>query len=315
MLRRFFIWLIKNLIVLFLIAVIFSTVILDIPYLVKGIFKDIFQYASLEAQKEVVSKLTSSCSALDGKGGLQQQMSNGPMSIDFSKIGSLCKDYSSSKINEQQFFFGVIGTAIPDKFETPKVQALEKYNSVMDFLNKNKLYYIIILLVLFGALYLLSENLNAFLVILTGISFSIGTLILLPYAAIIAYDKFVGINTTSILTSMLQGGFSFDIKAIMSVILLMVLRTYTGFIITVGFVLLAIGIAGKIYAWKLRKKSAKAETRSEKISEKNFKKEDKKEKRSKDEDEEAYKHRNRSYKEILDELDEMHKKKMKEKNK
>ncbi len=309
MLRRFFIWLVKNLLVLLLVTFIFSTVAFDVPYMVKELFKDIFQYASPDAQKEVIGKLTSACSSLDGKDTLgSQQMP--VVSIDFSKIGSFCKDYNSGKIKEREFFFNVIGSAIPDKLETPKAGILEKYNSIVDFLDKNKIYYIITLLALLMVLYLLAGNLNAFLAILSGILLSMGILILLPYAAIIAYQKFFGFDTTSILSSFLQGSLSFDPRAIISVVLLMILRTYTSFIITLGAVFLGIGIAGKVYIRRL-KENTKSGTRTDKKSETiaKTKKEKPKEKQTKEEEEEAYKHRDRSTKEILDELEEMHKKK------
>ena len=317
-LKKFLIWLVKNLLVLLLVTFIFSTVALDLPNMLKGIFKDISQYASPDAQKDVVGKLTLTCSSLDGKGTSGLQQMPGPVSIDFSKIGSFCKDYNSGKINEREFFFGVIGSAVPDKLESPKAGILEKYNSSIDFLAKNKVYYIIILLALLAVLYLLAGNLNTFLAILSRISLNMGILILLPYAAIMAYEKFVGFDTTTILSSFLQGSLSFDPKAIISVVLLMILRTYTSLIVTLGAVFLGIGIAGKVYIRRL-KKIAKSETRTDKKSEKEVKeektkKEKPKEKQTKEEEEEAYKHRDRSTKEILDELEEIHKKKVSKKD-
>ena len=305
----------------------------------QGGVKDIFQYASPESQKEIVSKLTLVCSSLDGKdvSGLQRQLSSGIISIDFSKIGALCKDYNSEKINDKEFFSGVVGTAIPDKLGLPKVHALDKYYSAIDFLNKNKMYYFIALLALLAVLFLLAGNLHDFLVILTGISFSMGILILLPYAAIAAYSKLVGFDTTPILSSILQGSFSLDIKAIISVVLLMVLRTYTVFILALGAVFLSVGIAGKVHNFRLKRKNktpdtGKKETKGKLKEEKNEKeskdekpdknkkdvKEEKikksnKEKKSKEEVDEEYEHRDRTYKEVLDELDEMHERRRKEK--
>ena len=322
--KKFLISIIKSLIVLFLATLIFSTVALDLPTLFKGFFKDIFQYSSPEMQKEVVGKLTSACSGLEGKdfNVLQQQMSNAPISLDLSKIGGLCKDYNSGNISDREFFFSVIGSTFPDKFELPNSGALEKYNSVMDFLNKNKSIYFAVLAVLLVLLYLLIMDIKLFTIVLTGISFSMGILILLPYAAIIAYDKFVGIDTTPMLASILGGGFSFDAKGIISVVLLLILRTYTSLIITLGAVFLSIGIAGKIYSWRLKRQSKKSEIKTENKSGKEEQKKPKeektkketpaKEKQSKEDEEEAYKHRDRSTKEILDELDEMHRKKKKE---
>ena len=63
--KNFLIWIIKNLIILLLITLIFSTITLDFPELIKGVFGDIFAYASPEAQKQVVSKLAETCSSLD----------------------------------------------------------------------------------------------------------------------------------------------------------------------------------------------------------------------------------------------------------
>gem|GEM_PF-2331760 len=314
MFKKFLIWLVKNLLVLLLSTFIFSTVALDLPDMVKGVFRDVFLYANPEAQNEAIGKLTVACSALDGKDISGLRPAPG-MPFDFGKIGSLCRDYNSKKINGHEFFFSVIGSAIPEKLELPNAGAFEKYNSIMEFLNKNKAYYVVILLALLSLLYLLAGNLSNFLAILSGISLSMGILILLPYAAIIAYEKFVGFDTTPVLSSILQGSFSFEPKAIISVVLLMILRTYTSFIVTLGVVFLGAGIAGKVYI-RILNKAAKPEPRADKKPKKKAeeeKSEKPKEKLAKEEEEEAYKHRDKSTKEILDELDEMHRKKQKEK--
>lgn len=280
------------------------------------------------------------CSSLDGKevSGLQQEMPNGSMPAGFSRIGSLCKDYSSGKINDKEFFSNVVETAIPNKLGLPKIRAFEKYHSGVDFLTKNKMYFIVILLALLAVLFLLAGSLDSFLAILAGISFGMGILILLPYAAIIAYDKFVGIDTTPILSSVLQGSLSLEPKAIISVVLLLILRTYTSFILTLGIIFLGAGIAGKVYRFRLKRKNKipdmnKKEENKGKIKEEKNEKESKDEKtdknkkeikedkikksdkakKTKEEIAEEYEHRDRTAKEILAELDEMHEKKMKEK--
>lgn len=317
MFRKFSIWIVKNLLVILLVTFIFSTVALDIPNMIKGLFGDIFSYASHDAQKEIVSKLTTACSSLDEKGisGLKQMPNSMP--IDLSRMGGLCKDYNAGKINDKEFFFDVIGSAIPDEFDLPKVSALEKYNSIIETLNRNKIIYLIVLVILFVLLYLLIMNFKLFIMALTGISFSVGILILLPYVAILVYGRLAGFDTTPILLSILQGSFSLDINAIISVVLLMILRTYTLLIIALGIAFLGIGIAGKVYIWKSRKEIKTTETKTKKKSEKD-KKETKKDKpdkkQTKEEEEEAYKHRNRTTKEILDELEDIHKKKTQKKN-
>ena len=93
--------------------------------------------------------------------------------------------------------------------------------------------------------------------------------------------------------------------------MLMILRTYTGFIVTLGFVFLGTGIAGKVYIRRLKNQGLKAGVKTDKKPEKAAT--TKKEKQTKEDADEAYKHRDRSAKEILEELEEMHRKKMKDK--
>src|SRR3989338_154214 len=311
MFRKFLIWLAKNIIILLLITLIFSTIALDVPGMVKEMFKDIFSYASPETQKEVIGKLTGACSGLDGYNSTEESS----LPVNLSRIGSLCKDYHYNKINDKEFFFNVIGSAVPDNFGIANTNAVKNYYAAMNFLNNSKIIYFTILIVLLLALYLLAGSLNAFLVILSSICFSIGMLILVPYIAIMAYDKLVGIDTTPLLEAILGSNLSLDIKAIVSLVLLLLLRTYTNLIITLGIIFTAIGITGKVYRWKLKRQSSKPEPKEDKgIKGKKSKKEKPaKEKQTKEEEDEAYRHRDRTTKEILDELEDMHKKKMKEK--
>lgn len=301
-LRKFSIWLVKNLIILLLMTFIFSTIALDAPSLIKGIFKDVFQYSTPEMQKEVVGKLTLTCSSLKEKDydALQQEMFKGAILLDFRRIGALCKDYNGGKVNDKEFFFSVIGNAFPEKLES-KSNALNKYNAITGFLNRNKVIYFIILSILLAMLYLLVMNAELYIITVTGISFSMGVLIILPYVAVMLYDKFVGINTTPILATIFSGNMQLGAKAIISVVLLMILRTYSGFIIVLGFLFLGIGIGGKIFSWKSRKQSKKLEEKPDKKS--------KKDKENYEDADEAYKHRDRTTKEILEELEEMHRKK------
>ena len=242
--KNFLISITKSLIVLFLATLIFSTITLDFPNLLKGVFGDIFSYASPDAQKQVVNKLAETCSSLD-QGEFQNKKS---LLHDLSSIGTLCKDYKAGKINDKEFFFNVISSPVSnEQTQMPKIEVLDKYNRAVNYLSNNKLIYFIILSVLTAILYLLIADIKLFLLMLTKISFSIGILIIIPYLAIIAYDKFVGIDTTPLLGSMFGEGNIFDAKAIISVILLLFLRTYNSFILTLGSIFLAVGIAGKLF--------------------------------------------------------------------
>lgn len=192
-------------------------------------------------------------------GELENACNQASMLPDFSKIGSLCKDYKAGKINDKEFFFNVVGNALPGQQAGMQTGVLGNYNQLMNYLNSNRIIYFLALAVLMVILYLLVMNLGLFLAVLSRISFSIGILIMLPYFAILAYDKFVGIDTTPILGSMFGNGVMFDPKAVISLIILLFLRTYTSFIITLGIAFLAAGVAGRIYGFVLRRKSAKKE--------------------------------------------------------
>lgn len=199
-----------------------------------------------ETCKQIESgELESSCSEIGGKGSL---------ALNFSKLGALCKDYNAGKIDDKEFFFDVMASALPDQIQTPQIGVLDKYNKALNYLNNNKLFYFLILAVLLILLYLLIMNVNLFIITLAQISFSIGILVMLPYFIVLAYEKFIGIDTTPILGNMFGFGNGFDLKAIISVILLLFLRTYTSFIVILGIIFLAIGIYGKIYGFMLKRK-------------------------------------------------------------
>ena len=134
--KKFLIWLIKSILILLVVTLVFSSITLDLPELIKGIFGDIFAYASPEAQKQVVGELTGTCSSLEKNSEFA------------ANIGAICADYKSGKINDNEFFFSVISSALPSNAEMPQIGALDKYNQAINYLNKNKISYFAILLIL-----------------------------------------------------------------------------------------------------------------------------------------------------------------------
>ena len=300
MFRKFFMWLVKSLIVVLLTILVFSSLTLSLPTFVKGIFKDFFQYADAHSQKEVINKLSQFCSDLGNKDtqSTQQELSKRGISMDFGKLGSLCEDYKNGTISQNEFFFKTIETTLPDKIELPKDTPFEKYNQAVNLAAQNKIIYVAFLIVLILILYLLAGTLDSFIMILSQLSFSMGTLILVPYILIIAYAKIIGISTTSILSTIFGSGAAFDIKAIISIVLLMILRTYTALIVILGAVFLAIGIIGKMYAHRLKK--------ADSGTKKKYKSEDEE---LEEELDKKSKEKEKSMKEVLDELEEVQKKK------
>ena len=321
MLKKLSIWLVKNLIIILVATLIFSYVSFDFPNLLKGVFGDVYNYASPESQKEAVGRLAETCSSLEpnsnvvsmqqlcnnksmmqemkdncneyyrlrNEGGIEtdqkteenckqiesgeiekscKQIKSSPMQMDFSRIGSLCKDFKSGKINDKEFFYSVIGGSFEGISNSqpgaPKNGLFEKYNNFIGYLNKNRIIYLVLLGILIFLLYLLLNDFMLFYATLADIAFGIGILIMLPYVLVLLYAKFVGLDTTSILGSMFGLGNLFDIKSIISVILLLFLRTYNNFILTVGIIFLIGGAAGKIYLKTLKRKMSKEENEGKK---------------------------------------------------
>lgn len=316
--KKFLISAVKSLIILFLAMLIFSSATVDFPSLIKGVFSDIYAYASPEAQKQAISKLAETCSSLDRGANVVtvnqicanrsmldemkencdnyrelkrrniaieneeqvikscQQIESGEIEVacneleekgtllpDFNNMGTLCKDYKDGKIDDKEFFFNVIVSAFPSQMEMPNI-ALDKYNKAIAYLNNNKIIYFFVLPILVLLLYLLIRNLKLFLIVLGGIAFSIGIIIMLPYIAMITYDKLNFIDTSSVLGSIFGEVNMFEPKVVISLVILMFLRTYNSFIITLGIVFLGIGIAGKVYTAKLKRELKKKEVNQKK---------------------------------------------------
>lgn len=210
----------------------------------RGIKVENEQQVKETCQQVESGKLESQCNEMKGS-----------MQPDFGKMESLCKEYNDRNIDGNEFFAGFARTAMP---QMPSSGFLEGYNKAVSHLNKNKFLYFAIIAALLAALYFLVTDFNLFLMILSQIAFSMGILIMLPYLAIIAYEKFVGFDTSSMLESIFGNGNIFGLKSAISLIMLVFLRTYSKFIVTLGIIFLALGIAGKIY-FLMHKKEEKAE--------------------------------------------------------
>lgn len=209
------------------------------------------------ARSENDAELARSCQQIESaefERSCEQIRSNVDAVPDFKSIGDICSAYKSGKINDKEFFFRVISMALPSNI-SQQTSALKGYNNVMGYLNKNKAAYLFILLLLIGILYIIIREMKLFYLAVLDVSFNIGMIIMLPYMAIIAYNTFVGFDTTSILSSLLNGLTGFDPKALFSVILLLLLRTYNTAVLTLGLLFLSAGIFGKIYQFRLKKKN------------------------------------------------------------
>ena len=94
--KQFFISIIKSLIVLVVATLVFSAVNYDIPKFIKGVFGDIYAYASPDVQKQVINGLAESCSALNDADAvtINQFCTNKSL---FDSMKKNCDDYRELK--------------------------------------------------------------------------------------------------------------------------------------------------------------------------------------------------------------------------
>ena len=176
---------------------------------------------------------------------------------DFSGVASLCNEYRSGKIGQQELFTGFLLSPFGNQdFSAPDNGIIGKYNGLMAFLNGHKFIYAALIAILISSLYLLISDRLMLLYTFGEIAVSIGTIILLPYVLIIVYNFFVGINTTSVLTAIFGDTAAIDFGGLLSILVLLFLRTYNTFILTIGVICLSLGIFTRIYASKEKKKQS-----------------------------------------------------------
>lgn len=193
--------------------------------------------------------MISNCAKLDS-GEVQKACDNlkndEASALDLEKISALCQDYREKKIGDKQFFFKVIATSLgTQNTEIPGVFDFNKYLWLLNIF-RNFLIALPVATVLIILIYLLSEKLNDFISVLGEIMMSLSVLILLPYFVVLLYDKMIGFETTPFL-SMIFGFGSLTFKAVLSVLLLLIMRNYTIPIIVTGFLLLGASIGIRVH--------------------------------------------------------------------
>jgi hypothetical protein len=310
MLRKVGISLVKFLIILVVASLVFSSLIVDFPVLIKGIMVDVFEHSSDDSKAQVLNDLRGSCSVLDEggsvvsaiqvcsnqelldemkatcteyrkfkeSGGLvenDEQLAvtceklesgeiddacegfkgNG-LSSETTDVSNICEDYDNGNLDDGDFFAEFITSPLGNQeLEMPNINFLTAYNRIIRYLNSNKAIYFVSLAILLIILFFLINNWKFYLIMLGDILFSLGILIILPYLIIIGFDTFIGFDTTPVLDSFFGPGNGLEARSVVSVGLLLLMRIYTGFIIKVGFVFVALGIAGKLGKHYLNKKT------------------------------------------------------------
>ena len=164
---------------------------------------------------------------------------------DTNKLKEICNEYSSGKLDDKEFFTKTIIQPFGN-LQNINIPLFQKYNTFTEKFKNNISILIIIIVALLIFMFLLIIDIQHFLLLVGKICFSLAMVIFLPYIAILAYDNFIGINTSSILEGIASGQPSLDPNTIISLVMVIILKTYNSSILILGAVLLVIGIAGKI---------------------------------------------------------------------
>ncbi len=187
-------------------------------------------------------QLSDTCNRVES-GDMEKSCSEAaPQRGEFSEI---CKQYNAGRIDNRGLFESLLIKSLEKQKTQINWLSFEGFINLLNYLH-NKMTTFVILIPLIIILYFLLGGTNAFLREISKIFVNVGILILLPYIIIIAYDKLVGIDTTPFLNQIF-GIETAKLGGIISLVMLMFLRTYTPFILAVGLILLVFGFAGKFY--------------------------------------------------------------------
>jgi len=217
------------------------------------------EYRSLKEQGYTIKneeEMENSCVNIES-GELERQcaaLGQRNSAYDAGKLKETCSSYLSGKIDDKEFFASSISQSF-GSIENVDNPFFKKYNRFVSFLRNNMLLLVMSIIALFASLFFLTGNTPLFLLIIGKMCLSISITILLPYALVLAYDSFIGIDTSPILDSVLSGQPSFEPKSILSLVMLMLLKTYNSTMLTLGVILLIIGIIGKIYLIARKKRN------------------------------------------------------------
>ncbi len=210
------------------------------------------EYRKLKKQGKIIKnegEMEDSCRSIES-GELEgqcRQLREKNAFPDVSGLKQACADYSSGNLSAEGFFADSLSRSF-GSIENIDSPFFNKYHAFVSFIRSHILLLILFVAILFVLLFILISDIPSFLLAIAKIGLGISITILLPYAVVQAYDSFIGIDTSSILDTVLSGRPSFEPKSLASLMLLMVLKTYNSAILSLGVVLLIIGILGKIYS-------------------------------------------------------------------
>ena len=93
MANKFLVWILKTFITITLVMLIFSYSAISIGSILKGLFGDVFSYASLDAQTKTISQLKDGCSIVSQG---RQIVSEGQICSNktlYNEINESCRTY------------------------------------------------------------------------------------------------------------------------------------------------------------------------------------------------------------------------------
>lgn len=200
------------------------------------------------------------CDAVE-KGSLDEfcsKISANALMPDFEYMKKICGDYRSKTLDGKGLFLGMIGSLFSN-MDISKLPFLAQKPILGYLFEMHLIVYAVLTLLLLALLAFLLDDHSLLIKSIASMIFGMSFFLLLPYIGIIAYEHYNGIETDSLLTMFSEEGNANPSPLDVLGLLLIVLKSmYTKTLLAVAIAFFIIGLAGKIYYFRMKRKSQAA---------------------------------------------------------
>tara|TARA_Y100000310_G_C20567242_1_gene756143 strand:- start:22 stop:747 length:726 start_codon:yes stop_codon:yes gene_type:complete len=225
--KRFIVWIFRVIIILVLLSFTFSSS-LDINKSLENSITDLYEHSTPESQQKVVTFLDKVCDS--------------PTStIKTIDVGSQCTEYKSGSLSPKEF----LGIFISDFSKNILDDSdLTNLNIILSKVSEFKIFLLIITIILLTLVSIIIHDGGQIIKFLNGLFLRLGIWVFLPYILIKIYDLTYGLDTSPVINSLFLEQPAYTAQGIISSIMVIFLRSYNTFVITMGLVFLLIGAIG-----------------------------------------------------------------------
>lgn len=182
---------------------------------------------------------------------------------DFEGMKQACADYSGKKVDGRSLFLAFVGSLFSN-LDISKLPGISKYPVLGYMLEMNLIVYTVLVLLLLAILAFLLKDMHVFLIAIASMLFGMSIFLLLPYIGIMAYEHYHGIETDSLFAMVSDEERSAQgpsPEALLGLLMLVMLGIYTKSLLAIAIIFFAIGLMGKIYSFRIKRKTRDPESR------------------------------------------------------